>query len=69
MTNRNKNDSLLQFVIMPTKSMNHDYGPVILTLTDVEDPSNYVKVTVSAGNVDGSGLNGHMSYVRAGANG
>ena len=69
MTNRNKNDSLLQFVIMPTKSMNRDYGQVILTLTDVEDPSNYVKVTVSAGNVDGSGLNGHMSYVRAGANG
>lgn len=69
MTNRNKNDSLLHFVIMPTESMDRDYGQVILTLTDVEDSSNYVRVTVSAGNLDGTNSNGFISYVRAGANG
>lgn len=69
MTNRSKNDSLLQFVVIPTDSLSRDYGQVILTFTDVEDPSNYVRVTVSSGRVDGNTGNGHISYVRVGANG
>lgn len=68
MTARTKNDTLFQLAIMPTKQFSRDFGQVIITLSDSVDPTSYVRVTLSAGNLDG-GTPSYQSYVRIGANG
>ena len=68
MTSRTKNDTLFQLAIMPTTQFTRDFGQVIITLSDSVDPTSYVRVTLSAGNLDGA-TPSYQSYVRIGANG
>lgn len=77
MTNRTQKDVLTSIVIEPTTApqqkddetvYSRDFGRMILTYTDVEDPSVYFTVITTTGNQDTKG-DGGRAYVRAGGNG
>lgn len=68
MTNRTKNDILSSVVIEPAQKGSRDFGRMILTFTDVDDPSVYFTVVTTTGNQDTKG-NGGRAYIRAGGNG
>lgn len=77
MTNRTKNDVLTSIVVEPTVGpqktdsgtvYSRDFGRMILTYTDVEDPSVYFTVITTSGNQDTKGEGGR-AYIRAGGNG
>lgn len=68
MTNRTKNDVLSSIVIEPAAKSSRDFGRMILTFADVDDPSVYFTVITTCGNQD-TKSNGARAYVRAGGNG
>ncbi len=68
MTTRTKNDVLTSIVVQPAVQGARDFGRMILTFSDVDDPSVYFTVIATSGNQDTKG-NGGRAYIRAGGNG
>lgn len=68
MTSRTKNDVLSSVIIEPSSLYNRDFGQIILTFSDVEDPSVKITVVASHGNLD-TVSGGGKAYVRASGNG
>lgn len=68
MTDRTKNDILVSVVVEPNVQSSRDFGGMVLTFTDVDDPSVYFTVIATCGNQDTRGEPGR-AYIRAGGNG
>ncbi|MGI6768743.1 MAG: hypothetical protein ACOX43_06665 [Bacilli bacterium] len=59
-----KNDSLIELAVLPSEIGKLDFWQFTVRLTDVNDPKNYVDISVYKGN-----WGNEWSYVKAGANG
>lgn len=67
-----KNDTLVRLKVVPSATDTYDFGQVHLTFTDEEDPSVWLRVTLSADICDGRAtpaVANRISYVRVSANG
>lgn len=63
-----KNDLLFEATIEPTTKGDTDFKQMIMTFSDVEDPSSSFRVTVTDGHADG-GSPKHIVYINTAANG
>lgn len=68
MTQRTKDETLLQMLVSPSMKGERDFGQFILTFTDVMDENITMTLIASDGNLD-SASGSATSYVRAGGNG
>lgn len=68
LTKATKEDLLFSAIVEPKTKGETDMKQMILTLSDVEDETNYLKITLTDGNADG-GSPKYQVYISAGANG
>ena len=59
-------DEFLDFMVVPSAEGKNDFAELVITLTDVENSANVVKISVKDGGAEN--LNGRGSYLKIGAN-
>ncbi len=65
-SNLTRTDDFLKFMIVPSTEGKFDFAELVITLTDAENSSNVVKISVRDGGAEN--IEGRGSYVKIGAN-
>ncbi len=65
-TENNRTDDFLDFIVLPSAEAKSDFTELIITLTDAENSANSVKISVRDGGTEN--IEGRGSYVKIGAN-
>lgn len=68
LSKKSRDDALIDLIVMPTVQGQEDFKRIVITLTDIYDPNNFVRIELNdpAGRDECAGTS---TYVSAGANG